>query len=123
PHTVEISSVDGTLKHEYFVGGLSRGWNDEGRRFLATMLPVVVRRGGLGAESRVKSIFAKRGVAGVMDEIDLLGSDYARRLYLVWLIDVAHLDSTTVRPVLQRAADIVKSDYDKRQVLERVASR
>src|SRR5439155_26199356 len=90
--------------------------------FLTTNLPIVVRRAGLAAESRVKSIFAKRGVTGVLDEIDLLGSDYARRLYLVALIDLAHFDSTSVLPVLQRVADAVKSDYDRRQVLEHVAS-
>ena len=123
PRTVEITSTGGTLKHEYFVGGLSRGWNEDGRRFLATMVPILVRRSGMGAESRVKSIFARKGVAGVLEEVDLLGSDYARRLYLETLIDVAHLDSTSVTPVLQRAADNIRSDYDRRQVLQRVASR
>src|SRR5262249_11448157 len=122
PRTVEITSVGGTLKHEYFVGGLSRGWNDEGRRFLATNLPIIVRRTGLGAESRVKSIFGKRGVNGVLDEIELRGGDYARRLYFVALIAIAHFDSTSVQPVLRRAADIMRSDYDKRQVLQHVAS-
>ena len=89
PHTVEITSSNGTLTHTYFVGGLRRPWDDEAKRFLATQLPMLVRRSGLGAESRVKSIFEKKGVNGVLEEIDLLGGDYARRLYFVALIDVA----------------------------------
>jgi hypothetical protein len=123
PHTVEIESSNGSLTRTYFVAGMKRPWDDEARRFLTTQLPILVRHSGIGAESRVKSIFAKKGVNGVFDEIDLLGGDYARRLYFVALIDIAHLDAATVQPLLQRAGQLINSDYDRRQVLEHVASR
>jgi hypothetical protein len=123
PHTVEIKAAGGRMTREYFVGGISRGWTDEGRQFLAAELPAIVRRSGIGADSRVKSIYAKKGVGGVLDEIDLVGSDYARRLYFVALIDIARFDSSTVAPVVQRVAQKMTSDYDRRQVLEHVASR
>lgn len=123
PHTVEITSANGTLAHAYFVAGVKRPWDDEARRFLATQLPILVRRSGLGAESRVKSIFEQKGVNGVFEEIDLLGGDYARRLYLVALIDIARFDAATVQPLLRRVGPLMKSDYDRRQVLEHVASR
>ena len=122
PHTVEITSVNGAVEHAYFIAGVKRPWDDEARRFLATQLPILVRRSGVGAESRVKSIFAKKGAAGVLEEIDLLGGDYARRLYLVTLIDVARFNSATVLPLLQRAGRLMTSDYDRRQVLEHVAA-
>jgi hypothetical protein len=123
PHTVEIASSNGTLTRTYFVAGLKRPWDDEAKRFLATQLPIVVRRSGMGAEVRVKRIFERRGVSGVLEEIDRLGGDYARRLYLVALVDVARFDSTSVQPLLQRTGQRIKSDYDRRQVLEHVASR
>jgi hypothetical protein len=97
---------------------VSRGWIDEGRRFLAAQLPVLVRRSGIGADSRVKSLFAKKGVSGVLDEIDLLGGDYARRLYFVAVLDTARLDSSGVVPVFQRVAQRMTSDYDRGQALE-----
>jgi hypothetical protein len=122
PHTVEISSDHVTLVRTYFVAGMKRPWDDEARKFLATELPILVRQSGFGAESRVKSIYGKKGVSGVLEEIDLLTGDYARRLYMVALIDVAHLDSTTVLPLMQRLGTSMKSDYDRRQVLEHVAS-
>jgi len=122
PHTVEITSSNGVLTHSYFVAGLKRPWDDEAKRFLATQLPAMVRRSGIGAESRVKSIFQRRGVNGVFEEIDLLGSDYARRLYLVALVDVAGFNATSVQPVLQRTGGLMKSDYDRRLVLEHVAA-
>ena len=102
---------------------MKQPWDDEAKRFLATQLPIVVRRSGLGAEARVKSIFAKKGVDGVFDEIDLLGGDYARRLYLS--------RSSTSRASMRRRCSrccsaperMITSDYDRRQVLEHVASR
>jgi hypothetical protein len=122
-HTVEITSSNGTLTHTYFVAGMKRPWDEEARRFLTTQLPILVRQSGIGAESRVKSIFEKKGAKGVFEEIDLLGGDYARRLYFIALIDIAHLDAATVQPLLQRAGQLIRSDYDRRQVLEHVASR
>lgn len=123
PHTVEIKAIGGRITREYFVGGISRGWTDEGRAFLRAMLPAIVRSSGMFAEERVKSIFAKKGVKGVLDEIDLVGSDYGRRAYLVSLLDVAQFDASNVAPVLQRVAQKMTSDYDRRQVLEKVAAR
>ena len=80
PRTVEFKSAGGKLSRAYYVAGLSRPWNDDAQAFLKTQLPIFVRRSGIGAESRVKSIFEKKGVNGVLEEIDLLGGDYARRL-------------------------------------------
>ncbi len=122
PHTVEITSSNGVLTHTYFVAGLKRPWDEEAKRFLATQLPLVVRRSGIGAESRVKSIFQRRGINGVFEEIDLLGGDYARRLYLVALVDIAGFNATSVQPLLQRTGALMKSDYDRRLVLEHVAA-
>ena len=122
PHTIEIRSAGGTLTHKYYVAGLERPWNDDARRALAEHITTLVRRSGLGAESRVRSIFGKKGVSGVLDEIELLTGDYARRRYFVALVDTANLDSTSVLPVLLRLGSTMNSDYDRGQVLTRIAS-
>jgi len=123
PHTIEITSARGTLTRKYYVGGVARPWSEEARQRLATHITALVRNSGLAAESRVKSIYEKKGVAGVLDEVDLLGSDYARRRYLTVLLDTARLDAATVLPVLGRVSENMRSDYDRRQVLEHVAAR
>jgi beta-lactamase regulating signal transducer with metallopeptidase domain len=123
PHTIEIRSSGGRLTHTYFVAGVPRTWDAAAQRELAELLPIVVRRSGIGAESRVKSIFQRKGVSGVLDEIGLLGGDYARRLYFVALIDTASLDATGVPPVLAQVGQRIKSDYDRRVVLQHVAER
>ena len=122
PRTIEIRSSGGTLTHRYYVAGIERPWDDEARQKLAEQITALVRHSGLGAESRVRSIFEKKGVGGVLDEIDLLGGDYARRRYFVALIDTARLDATTVLPVLLRVGSTMNSDYDRGQVLQRIAS-
>src|SRR5262249_16809455 len=123
PRTVEIRASGGRMTRTFYVAGVSRGWDNEAQRMLSEMLPSLVRRSGLGASSRVQSIFAKRGVNGGMQEIALLESDYARRLYFEALIDTASLDSTSVQPVLTQVGQRMTSDYDRRLVLERVARR
>jgi hypothetical protein len=123
PHTIEIRSAGGRLTRTYYVAGISRGWDDEARRMLAEQLPALVRRSGLGAESRVKSILEKRGVNGVLNEITLVGSDYGRRLYMVALIDNATLDANAVQALLSQVGERMTSDYDRRQVLQRLVSR
>jgi len=123
PHTIEIKSSRGALTRKHYVGGLERPWSDEARQRLATHITTLVRNSGLGAESRVKSIYGKKGVAGVLEEVDLLRSDYARRRYLTLLLDTARLDAGGVLPVLHRVSENMSSDYDRRQVLEHVATR
>jgi uncharacterized protein YeeX (DUF496 family) len=123
PYTIEIRSSGGRLTRTYYVAGVSRGWDDEARKALADILPRLVRRSGLGAEARVKSIAAKKGVAGVLEEVALLESDYVRRLYLVALVDNVTLDSSNAQAVLAQVSQRMSSDYDRRVVLQHVVGR
>jgi hypothetical protein len=95
PHTVEIRSSGGRVSHAYFVGGLSR----------------------------TKSILEKKGVSGVLQEVGLLEGDYVRRLYLQALVNNAHLDATTVLPVLRVVSERMTSDYDRGEILKLIAAR
>ena len=122
PRTIEIRSSNGVITRKFYVAGLERPFDDEARRWLAEKLPILVRRSGIGAQQRVKSIFTKKGTGGVLDEIRLLGSDYARRLYFIALLDTAQLDSTSSLPVLVQIGQLMTSDYERGQVLQHIAS-
>jgi beta-lactamase regulating signal transducer with metallopeptidase domain len=121
PRTVEITSSGGRISHAYFVAGASRPWTDDARRELATDISQLVRRSGLGAEARTKTILARKGVAGVLDEIDQMQSDFARRVYFQALVKQARLDAATVLPVLRKVNERMTSDFDRRQVLSAIA--
>lgn len=120
---VEIKSSGGTLTRTYYVGGVERPWNDDARAFLAAEIKHLVRRTGFGAEGRVKSILQKKGVSGVLDEVDLVEGDYVRRVYLELLLANAPFDHTTILPVLQRIKDRMSSDYDRRVLLTAIAAK
>lgn len=123
PHTIEIRSSGGSLTRTYYVAGVKHGWDAEATAVLRDLLPRLVRNSGLGAESRVKSILAAKGVPGVLAEIGLITSDYARRVYYVNLVDQAHLDAAGVLPILSDAGARIRSDYERGQILQHVAVR
>ena len=81
PHTIEIRSEGGRLTHRYFVGGLSRRYDDEARRLLANELNRLVRQSAFGAATRVRQILAARGPAGVLEEVRTLDNDFVRGTY------------------------------------------
>jgi len=123
PRSIEITSSGGRISRAYFVGGLSRPWNDEAKQMLAQQLLMLVRRSGFGAEARVKSILSKKGVDGVLEEIKQVTGDYARRVYFTTLVDQAQLDPKAIARLLDQAGGSITSDYDRRIVLQKVASR
>ena len=115
--SVEIRSSGGTIAHSYFVGGSARPWDEEARQWLATELPKLVRRSGLGADSRTRQLFSAKGVDGVLDEIELLGSDYVRRVYFGELFKVAKLDAAAMTRTLTLASTLIHSAYDLAETL------
>lgn len=123
PRTIEIRSSGGSITHTYYVAGLTRPWDDEARRRLADAVLKLVRRTGFAAESRVRGIYARKGVTGVLEEITLLEGDYARRKYFVALVDTARPDARGVLPILNHMTDRLRSDYERGQILIHVASQ
>ena len=123
PHTIEFRMAGATMTRTYYVGGVKHEWDSTAAALLRDLLPRLVRNSGLGAEQRVKTILASKGVAGVFAEIDQITSDYARRVYYVALIDQAHLDAAGVTPILNTLSQRMRSDYERGQVLQHIASR
>ena len=111
------------MTRTYYVAGVKHAWDADANSMLRELLPRLIRNSGVGAESRVKSILAAKGVPGVLAEIELITSDYARRVYFNALIDEARLDASGVMPVLADVGRRIKSDYERGQVLQHIAVR
>ena len=106
----------GNLTKTYSVGGTTKPLDDEGREWLARVLPQVIRESGIGADRRVARILRQGGPQAVMTEIGLIHSDGSKRLYLEQLFSQATLNPTQ----LKDAASLIRgisSDGDKAQVL------
>ncbi|MEQ1584589.1 MAG: hypothetical protein ABL895_01815 [Cyclobacteriaceae bacterium] len=79
--TLKISSQGNTIKREYYEGRTPVSYEPEGRKWLSEILPEVVRTTTVAAESRVNRFYRKGGVAGVLNEIDILDGDYMKAHY------------------------------------------
>lgn len=111
----------GQITRAFFVNGAARAMDDSAKSWLAKFVLDAVRQGGVDAEKRVQQILGQRGVAGVLAEIDQIGSDYAKRRYYQELLKQARLDANALRDVLQQMARNISSDYEQAQLLIAVA--
>ena len=107
----------GQITRAFYVNGTARPLDESSKTWLATFVLNAVRQGGFDAEKRVRTILAKRGVAGVLTEISLITSDYAKRIYFSELIKQGNLNAAAMRDVFRQAAREITSDYEKAQLL------
>ena len=100
----------------YFVDGRERAMDAEGQAWVRRTLGHAAREGGLGADRRVARIRARRGVAGVLEEIGRIRSDVGRRQYFAALFRGDPLrDDEFARSL--REVGRIGSDVEKRLVL------
>jgi hypothetical protein len=119
--TIHIeSSSDGSLSRAYYVGRKEESYEPEGRKWLADVLPEIIATSGIGAEDRVKRIYAKEGINGVMKAVARLESDYTKAIYYGYLLEQPNLKDSELRHLLGQIRTTVSSDYEKAKLLRRV---
>ncbi len=77
----EARERNGAIERKFFVDGKQVG-SDEGRKWLATFLPEMLRNMAVNADRRVARQLAKGGPALVLDEISKTESAFAKSVYL-----------------------------------------
>jgi hypothetical protein len=112
----------GQLSRSYFRNGKEQPLDDAARAWIAKTILHAVRQGGMDAEKRAQSILRQKGVAGVLAEIDLITSDYGKRLYFQALLKHGNLSGAALTDMLGQAARQVSSDYEQAELLIGVAS-
>jgi hypothetical protein len=115
-----MASADG-IKRAYSVNGESKPMDSEARAWLAKMLNDTVRQGGYDAPVRVTRLLQRGGPSSVLAEISQLQGDYVKRLYFDELLKQGNLDAETARLTLQQAAREISSDYEKAEILVKMA--
>jgi hypothetical protein len=95
----------------------------EGRRWLASRLPEIVRDFAIGAHTRVARILARSGPDGVFAEIGRMHGDFARRVYLTELFSQAPVDEPLALRALSLIASSIASDFEARQALTALVPR
>ena len=123
-HSIEISERAGRLEHRYFVNGIERPFEPEGRAWLRQNLPRFVRNTGIAAPSRVARFLKSGGVPAVMAEIARIDGNYARGIYYRELFRQATLTPEQYRQVLAHASSEMKgSNYELAELLIAIAGR
>ena len=116
------AASNGDMERTYIVDGKTQPFDAAGQAWLSGLLPEIIRETGVGAVERVKRIHAKKGVAGVLDEVDLIRSSSNRRLYLTTLMSEARLNASEATRAL-RAIGKISSSSEKASVLIAAADR
>jgi beta-lactamase regulating signal transducer with metallopeptidase domain len=121
---MEIRNSDGALEHLYFVNGRSAPYTPEARAWLSNVLLAVERRTAFSAKTRVPQLFESGGARRVLEEVSLMGSDYAKHVYLSALLRQGYnLDGPTLTRIVQQATREMTSDYYLTEVLNGVGSQ
>ena len=115
------SESGGSIKRTYSVDGRAQALDADGRRWLAEMLPAVMRETAMDSERRIKRIHSTGGVDAVLAEIEKIDSGHARRRYVEGIARLAPLSDRQQQRLLAVIAPI-DSDFSKRTALSALAS-
>ena len=119
---LEVSpGADGQPQRSFFVRGQAHVFDQEGRAWLAQILPDVIRNTAIGARARVQRIYRQRGADGVLDEISLVKSDGAKRIYFREFLGIGNLGTATLRRAARQVTREISSDGEKAVLLIQTA--
>jgi hypothetical protein len=117
---VLFSSEDGTVIKQFFVAGEAQTWSPEADRFVAEAMPIVLRETALSFEERVAWLIENRGQNGLLDEIELIQSDFAQRVYSVQYAKVAEIAPADLQRLIGALDSNMSSDFDLRTTLSQL---
>ncbi|HCX21146.1 MAG: hypothetical protein CMB89_12030 [Flammeovirgaceae bacterium] len=113
---IKIESDGDGLSKRYYVGWSEKEYEPEGRKWLAEVLPELVRSTTIAAESRVNRIYKKGGASALINELSLLNSDYVSDKYFELAFEKPLTDQDQAK-ALEVAGETVNSDHYLSQIL------
>ena len=116
--TIELEGEsNGGITRTYREGGTKIPFEPNGRKWMASVLPEIIRSTGIGADERVKKFYAKGGLNAVLNEIDEVSGDYVQNIYYSATLDLPGLSTADIRKVLEHAEDELSSSYEQSKML------
>ena len=121
---VKIENKGGDqLVRTFYVGRNKEPYYPDGQKWLADILPDIIREIGLGAAQRVTRIFKKSGTDGVLDEIQLIRGDYVKAKYFSALLDLPGISENDFPRILYTIGSDMDSSYEMGKLLARNSGR
>jgi beta-lactamase regulating signal transducer with metallopeptidase domain len=118
--SIERAGNDDTL-YKYYIDGEKTEFDAKAKKWLASVLPEMFRRTGLNVKERVARFKQRGGDEAVLEEIDLIQTDYVTGLYMKELLNISQLSSSNLSKLISRSESI-SSDFELANVLKVVIS-
>lgn len=112
---------DGKPLYAYRYNGNAREFDSEARQWYYKVMIDCVRKTGFNAAERARRIYQKKGLDGILFEIEGIESDYITRLYLSSLIEKEQLNDNELGRLIRFVTRNVDSDYEKAEILLGIA--
>lgn len=104
------------IKRTYSIDGKTRPFDAEAKRWLAEIIPVVLRETAMNSDARARQIHARGGADAVLAEIERIQSGYARARYITSLVPLGTMTEPQLARLLASLRGI-ESDYERRTAL------
>jgi hypothetical protein len=114
---VRFTGVDGEIRKEFWVRNEMQPWGPDADSFVTAIMPVLLRETTIGVEERVAWLLANRGHSGLLDEIDLIRSDFAQRVYTLEYAESPGIAAPDFARLMRSAENNMGSDFDLRIAL------
>jgi hypothetical protein len=112
-----IHNESGTLVKKYYVGWSEKPYNSEGRKWLASILPEILRTTTIAAKTRVDRFYKKNGANGVLSEVRKMKKDYIKSAYIKLLLE-KNLSTNDLVKTIESTGNYIKSDHYVSQILK-----
>jgi ferritin len=107
----------GEITREYREGNRKMSFEPEGRKWMASVLPEIIRSTGIGADERVKKFYGKGGISAVLNEISELPTNYVQSKYYSATLKLSGLSSSEIVRVIIDAGEEISSSYELAKIL------
>ncbi len=109
--------TNGKLIKKYYVGGSEENFESEGRKWLAEILPEVLRSSTLGAKQRVDRFYKKGGTYAVLQEVGNMSSDHVKSTYIRLLLN-KNPNNNDLIAILKVIGNDINSDHHQAEILK-----
>ncbi len=105
------------IYREYREGSKKVAFDPDGKRWMGSVLPEIIRTTGIGAEERVKKFYAKGGINVLIQEISLLSSNYVKRKYYNAAFALPNLKGDEMAQLIKSSGEQINASYPLSQLL------
>lgn len=116
-----LRDENGRITRTWRIDGRERPYDAEAAAWFGQVLIALDRQTAFAVDVRLPRLLERGGVAAVLDETQLMASDYARATYYTALAKARRLTPQELSRVLSQAAELNTSDYYSAELLKGVA--